>query len=106
MAKDNKCSHLSFSDSGTVFFWGLMSVLFILVIANLILTMMVLSIFKIGFGMESVKLVPEMKSIKFYGVVDFEKIYKKDGNVETFRDSPLTIEGELISDFFLYAYLE
>lgn len=96
MAKDNKCFSLSLNDSATIFFWGLISVLFVLVITNLILTLMVLSIFKIGFGMESVKLIPEMKAIKFSGVVDFEKIYKRDGNVETFRDSPLTIEGELI----------
>lgn len=46
-------------------------------------------------GMEAIKLVPEMKAIKFYGVVDFEKVYKRDGNVDGFKDSPLKVEGEL-----------
>lgn len=96
MAKDKKCSFLTLDDTGTIFFWGLITVLFILVVANLILTAMVLSIFKIGFGMDAIKLVPEMKAIKFNGIIDFARIYKKDGKIETFRDSPLLIEGEIL----------
>lgn len=95
MAKDKKCSFLTLDDTGTIFFWGLILVLFILVVTNLILTAMVLSIFKIGFGMDAIKLVPEMKAIKFNGIIDFARIYKKDGRIETFRDSPLLIEGDI-----------
>lgn len=96
MSKDNKCSDLTMNDSGSIFFWGLIAVLFLLVIGNFFLIMTIISFFNIGMGMEAIKLVPEMKSIKFYGVVDFENIYKKDGNVDTFKDSPLKIDGESI----------
>lgn len=94
MGKTTKCSDLNLNDSGSLFFWGLIILLFLLVIGNFILTLMIISFFKIGMGMESIKLVPEMKTIKFYGSIDFNKIYKKDGLIESFRDSPAVIEGE------------
>lgn len=98
MGKDNKCSDLNLNDSGSIFFWGLITLLFLLVIGNFILTMTIISFFKIGMGMESIKLIPEMKAIKFYGIADFNKIYKKDGVVESFRESPMTIEGNFFAE--------
>lgn len=92
MGKGTKCSDLNLNDSGSWFFWGLIALLFLLVIANFVLTLIIISYFKIGFGMESIKLIPEMKMIKFYGSTNFDRIYKKDGQIETFRDSPAVIE--------------
>lgn len=94
MGKDSKCSDLNLKDSGSIFFWGLIVLLFLLVIGNFILTMTIISFFKIGMGMESIKLIPELKAINFYGVADFQRIYKKDGIVESFRESPMAVEGE------------
>lgn len=92
MGKASKCSDLNLNDSGSWFFWGLIILLFLLVIGNFILTLTIISFFKIGLGMESIKLIPEMKTIKFYGSADFNRIYKKDGIIETFKDSPAVIE--------------
>lgn len=92
MGKESKCSDLNLNDSGSWFFWGLIILLFLLVIGNFILTLTIISFFKIGLGMESIKLIPEMKMIKFYGTADFSRIYKKNGVIETFRDSPAVIE--------------
>lgn len=50
-------------------------------------------------GMESIKLIPELKTIKFYGSTDFNRIYKKDGLIESFRDSPAVIECEKFCNF-------
>lgn len=95
MGKGNKCSDLNLNDSGSIFFWGLIALLFVLVICNFILTLAIVSVFKIGMGMESIKLVPEMKMIKFFGSIDLNKIYKKDGLIESFRESPAVIECNL-----------
>lgn len=95
MGKTNKCSDLNLNDSGSLFFWGLIVLLFILVIGNFILTLSIISFFKIGMGMDAIKLIPELKMIKFYGSADFNRIYKKDGLIESFRDSPVVIECEI-----------
>lgn len=94
MGKNNRCSDLNLNDAGSIFFWGLIVLLFLLVIGNFILTMTIISFFKIGMGMESIKLVPEMKAIKFYGIADFNRVFKRDGLVESFREAPLTIESD------------
>lgn len=95
MGKTNRCSDLNLNDSGSFFFWALIVVLFVLAVGNFILTMTIISFFKIGMGMESIKLVPELKAIKFYGTTDFNKILKKDGLIESFREKPAVIEGRI-----------
>lgn len=99
MGKGNKCADLNLNDSGSLFFWGLIVLLFVLVIGNFIITLTIISFFKIGMGMESIKLIPELKTIKFYGSTDFNRIYKKDGLIESFRDSPAVIECEKFCNF-------
>jgi beta-sarcoglycan len=102
MGKTSKCSDLNLDEAGSCFFWGLIILLFVLVIGNFVLTLTIISFFKIGMGMESIKLVPELKAIKFYGIVDFNRVYKKDGIIESFRDEPTTIEcenSELVCSF-------
>lgn len=96
MGKQSKCSDLNLNDAGSLFFWGLIVLLFVLVIGNFILTLTIISFFKIGMGMESIKLIPELKTIKFYGITDFNKIYKKDGIIESYRDSPVVIECKFL----------
>lgn len=109
MGKTTKCSDLNLNDSGSLFFWGLIVILFLLVIGNFVLTLTIISFFKIGMGMEAIKLVPELKTIKFYGSADFNKIYKKDGLIETFRDSPAVIDGNIFTtlifqDFHAFSF--
>lgn len=94
MGKSGKCSGLNLDHPASFFFWGLIIMLFLLVIGNFILTCTIISFFKIGMGMESIKLIPELKTIKFYGTTDFNKVYKKDGIIESFRDEPAVIEGK------------
>lgn len=47
--------------------------------------------------MENIKLIPELKIVKFYGIADFNKVYKKDGLIESYQDEPTFIGGEKFS---------
>ena len=77
----------------TFAFWTIVTIIFILTIGNLILTMTILGVLRLGRGMEHLELVPEADSIKFYGVTDLDRVYKKDGIIEGFSDVPITITG-------------
>ncbi|XP_047039504.1 uncharacterized protein LOC124644280 [Helicoverpa zea] len=78
----------------TFAFWTLVCLLFILAIGNLILTFTILAVLRLGQGMESMEFLPEHNAIKFFGDTDFEHLYKKDGLIESFRDTPMSISSE------------
>lgn len=78
----------------TFAFWVLIIMLFALTLANLALTMTIISVLHFGRGMEYLELVPEANSVKFYGDVDLDRIQKKDGILEGFSDVPMSIEGD------------
>jgi hypothetical protein len=92
MGKATKCTNITLNDPTSIFFWSLIVVLFVLVIGNFILTLSIISFFKLGLGMESIELIPEHKTIKFYGTTEFDKVIKADGLIETFKDLPGLIE--------------
>lgn len=71
-----------------------MVVLFILALGNLILTIVILNVLRLGQGMESLELVPNEYLIKFFGNIDLDNIYKRDGKLESFNDSPMEIVGD------------
>lgn len=95
MGKSKGCMCGIFEEPASIFFWSLIVVMFVIVIGNFILTLSIISLFKIGFGLEAFELVPEAKSVKFFGTTVFETVYKKDGLIESYRDDPLVIEGEI-----------
>lgn len=47
--------------------------------------------------MESLELVPEASLIKFFGETDLDRIYKRDGKLESFNDAPLELTGNSAS---------
>lgn len=84
----------------TFAFWTIVSIIFILTVGNLILTMTILGVLHLGKGMEHLELVPEADSIKFFGITDLDRIYKKDGVIEGFADVPMSITGKIINFCF------
>nr|CAI5860481.1 unnamed protein product [Callosobruchus analis] len=66
----------------TFAFWTLLTLLFILVIGNLMLTLTIIGVLRLGHDHES---------IKFSGEVDLDHIYKRDGRIEGFQDKPVEI---------------
>lgn len=81
----------------TYLFWTMVVLLFMLALGNLILTFVILGVLRLGQGMESLELVPEESLIKFYGNTDLDNIYKRDGKLESFSESPMEIVGDLSS---------
>ncbi|KAE8738743.1 hypothetical protein FOCC_FOCC015753 [Frankliniella occidentalis] len=77
----------------TYAFWTLIMLLFFMAIGNLMLTFTILGVLRLGQGMESLELVPEASLIKFFGAIDLDKIYKRDGKLEGFHDAPLELTG-------------
>nr|CAH7763558.1 unnamed protein product [Callosobruchus chinensis] len=75
----------------TFAFWTLLTLLFILVIGNLMLTLTIIGVLRLGHGMQNIDLVPDHESIKFSGEVDLDHIYKRDGRIEGFQDKPVEI---------------
>lgn len=78
----------------TFAFWTIVSIIFILTVGNLILTITIIGVLRLGKGMEYLELVPEADSVKFYGETDLDRIYKKDGIIEGFADMPVTVTVE------------
>ncbi|KAJ8977864.1 hypothetical protein NQ317_004772 [Molorchus minor] len=78
----------------TFAFWTLIVLLLILAIGNLVLTMTILAVLRLGQGMESIELVPNAEAIKFFGNVDLDHIYKRDGILEGYEERPVVITSE------------
>lgn len=87
-------------------FWTIVILLFILTIGNLILTLTIIGVLKLGKGMQNLELVPEAETVKFYGETDLDRVYKRDGLLEGFQDEPVTVTGKylLISNFCIRFY--
>lgn len=79
----------------TFAFWVIVSIIFIMTIGNLILTMTIIGVLRLGKGMEFMEMVPEAETIKFFGITDFDRLYKKDGVIEGFADVPMKITGSI-----------
>lgn len=75
-------------------FWTVIAVLSVLVFANLVLLLIMLSVLRIGLGMESLEVVPDQSLLKFYGRTDLGQIYKRDGLIQGFTDEPFVITGD------------
>ncbi|EEZ98904.1 beta-sarcoglycan [Tribolium castaneum] len=78
----------------TFAFWTLVALLFILAVGNLLLTVTILGVLRLGQGMESIELVPDEYAVKFFGVTDLGHMYKRDGKIEGFKDEPVAITSE------------
>lgn len=78
----------------TFAFWTLVCLLFVLAIGNLILTFTILAVLRLGQGLESMEFLPEHNAIKFFGKTNLENVYKRDGLIESFSDTPMSITSE------------
>lgn len=84
----------------TFAFWTLVGLLFILAVGNLVLTVTILGVLRLGIRMQSMELISEESTIKFFGDTNLDHVYKADGRIESFEDIPLKIESEDGSIYF------
>uniref|UniRef100_A0A1B0GF51 Beta-sarcoglycan n=1 Tax=Glossina morsitans morsitans TaxID=37546 RepID=A0A1B0GF51_GLOMM len=79
----------------TFAFWAVVLVLLVLTVGNLILTLTIIGVLRLGKGIYGMELIPEEDVIKFFGCTDLDRIYSKNvGQFEGFIDEPLTITGD------------
>ncbi|CAH0730114.1 unnamed protein product, partial [Brenthis ino] len=78
----------------TFAFWTLLCLLFVLAIGNLILTFTILAVVRLGDGLESMEFLTEHNAIKFFGETNLDHVYKRDGLIESFQDTPMSITSE------------
>lgn len=76
-------------------FWTLILILFVLALGNLSLTATIISVLKLGNGLENMELINTAETVKFFGSIDFDRLYKKNGKLEGFYDEPVTITGKV-----------
>ncbi|CAL4146361.1 unnamed protein product [Meganyctiphanes norvegica] len=76
------------------FFWGLVVVLLLLALGNLLLTFFAMGVLRLGYGMESIEIIPGQRMSKFYGHTDLGNIVKKDGILNSYADAPFSITGD------------
>lgn len=83
-----------YNEKNSFAFWIVMILLFSLALGNLCLTLTITGILKIYKGMENIELIQGEETVKFFGDIDFDRLYKRDGKLEGFHDEPMEISGE------------
>lgn len=91
---DNYMKHGSIRGRKTFAFWTLVCLLLFLAFGNLILTLTILGVLRLGHGMSSLELVPEAQAVKFFGNTDLGHVYKVDGKLSGYSDVPVEINGD------------
>ncbi|XP_026686066.1 uncharacterized protein LOC113471259 [Diaphorina citri] len=74
-------------------FWALIGLLYLFALINLVLTLTLMTMLRIGWGMETIEMLPLLNMVKLYGDIDLGKLYKDDGYFSSFKDSGLRITG-------------
>ncbi|KAM7291054.1 beta-sarcoglycan [Ixodes scapularis] len=74
-------------------FYGLVVGLFIVSLANLAVTMMLVGVLRIGYGMESLEFLPGAQLVRFLNNADLGRVILHKGVIGAFKDSDLTITG-------------
>lgn len=79
----------------TFAFWTVVALLLVLTVGNLILTLTIIGVLRLGKGIQGMELIPEEELIKFYGTTDLDRVYSKIiGQIDGFADVPVTITGD------------
>ncbi|CAM1302828.1 SGCB (predicted) [Pycnogonum litorale] len=77
----------------SVIFYLIVILLFLIALLNLVVTLMMLSILKLGYGMQSMEFIPNGFLLKFLEKADLGRITISDGIVGSFSGQNMTIVG-------------
>ncbi|XP_055637085.1 uncharacterized protein LOC129775892 [Toxorhynchites rutilus septentrionalis] len=83
-----------YNEKNSFAFWIIIILLFSLALGNLCLTLAITGILKIYKGMENIELIQGEETVKFFGNIDFDRLYKQDGKIEGFHEEPVEITGD------------
>lgn len=82
-------------ESNAYFFWAIYLTLLLIALGNLITTLVIINVLRIGpEGMEAIEFSPSENIIKFFGNADFGNIYKHDGIISGYSGEDLALVGQ------------
>ncbi|XP_064550911.1 uncharacterized protein Scgbeta [Drosophila montana] len=93
---DDSCSHLhpSRKRRNSFAFWIAVVVLLMLTIGNLILTLTIMGVLRLGKGVQGMELIPEVDLVKFYDETDLDRIQTNTIGIHGFSDVPVSISSD------------
>ncbi|KAH8419063.1 hypothetical protein KR222_002915, partial [Zaprionus bogoriensis] len=93
---DDSCSHLHPGRQGrnSFAFWTTVVILLLLTVGNLILTLTIVGVLRLGKGVHGMELIPEMDLIKFYDETDLDRIQTNMYGIHGFSDVPVSISSD------------
>ncbi|EDW28078.1 GL27177 [Drosophila persimilis] len=97
----DSCSRLHPGQHGrnSFAFWTVVIILLALTVGNLILTLTIVGVLRLGKGVHGMELIPEVDVVKFYGSTELERLQTNSiGQVHGFTDVPVTISSDGSSD--------
>ncbi|KAH8382171.1 hypothetical protein KR009_002113 [Drosophila setifemur] len=97
----DSCSRLHPGHQGrnTFAFWTVMVILLALTVGNLILTLTIVGVLRLGKGVQGMEFIPEEEVVKFYGSTDLERMQTNSfGQIHGFTDVPVTISSDAAAD--------
>ncbi|XP_017103581.2 beta-sarcoglycan [Drosophila bipectinata] len=93
----DSCSRLHPGHEGrnTFAFWTIVVILLALTVGNLVLTLTIVGVLRLGKGVQGMEVIPEVDVIKFYGSTDLERVLTSSyGQIHGFSDVPVTISSD------------
>ncbi|EDW97099.1 uncharacterized protein LOC6536817 [Drosophila yakuba] len=93
----DSCSRLHPGHQGrnTFAFWTIVVLLLVLTVGNLILTLTIVGVLRLGKGVQGMEVIPEVDVVKFYGSTDLERVQTSSfGQIHGFSDVPVTISSD------------
>ncbi|XP_023173944.1 uncharacterized protein LOC111601541 isoform X1 [Drosophila hydei] len=75
-------------------FWTAVVVLLMLTIGNLILTLTIMGVLRLGKGVKGMEMIPEVDLIKFYDETDLDRIQTNSIGIHGFSDVPVSITSD------------
>lgn len=78
----------------TYLFWILVFIIFFIAAVNFTILVIMISVLRIGEGMESIEIVSKDDVIKFHGAADLDHVLYSDGSLKGFQNVPLEIQSD------------
>ncbi|XP_034664024.1 beta-sarcoglycan [Drosophila subobscura] len=94
----DSCSRLHPGQHGrnSFAFWTIVIILLALTVGNLLLTLTIVGVLRLGKGVQGMELIPEVDVVKFYGSTDVERLHTNSiGQLHGFTDVPVTISSDM-----------
>lgn len=84
------------SNKDTYLLYTLVFLMMVVAVFDFFLTVIALDALCLGYGGNCMEVLPQENVVKLMGNVDFDTVYKRDGLVESFKDTPMmlkTVDG-------------